>query len=370
MKRIAVADPGMSKLTGHNRELNLVRAYEYVSRGYQVDIYVNKLYPLQAIDQGLDGIRIIPHFSSSPYHFSKAHQEALGMGEYLNSMAQSFAKELRLIGEDCPLLLPSAYPYMICGAALADWKHPVHAVIHRKPDFLIHHPSTHWRQAFKMAQALHKPLGVHVFEPILQKLYAKYAEGRVRIRLAPNPLRPVAKTSIKRQKNCIGLLGGLRPEQGLEYVPAVINSLLGCGFSVVIQDSDNRLESPPHPAVKMVGFVENFRALIQSCSALILNYDPAAYATTTSGVAWEAMVVGTPVLYSRGIASASTFKKYNCGIAFDYGSISQITAAAMDLQRNYAKHLELARAAAKKVRLIHNVEQFVNHLADAGFASK
>ena len=367
MKRISVADPAMSKLTGHNRELNLLRAAEYVTSGYQVDIYANKQYPLLEIDQDLDGVRIIPHFSTSPYFFNKVEQDALGADGYLNVQARSFADELQLIDDDCPLLLPSAYPYLICGAAFADWKHPVHGVIHRKPDFLNHRPSEHWRVAFKMAQSLKKPLGVHVLEPPLQGLYAKYAEGGVRIRLAPYPLRPYVKTSIKKQNNCIAMLGGLRPEQGLEHVPAVVNSLVASGFHVLVQDPANRLNSAPHPAVKIFGFVEDFRMPMQTCSALLLDYDPAAYATSTSGVAWEALATGTPVLYSRGTASAATFEKYNCGIAFNYGSIDQITEAVVRLHRSYPKHLELAEAAAKKIRLIHSVERFVDHLVASGF---
>jgi glycosyltransferase involved in cell wall biosynthesis len=369
MKRIAVADPAMIKLTGHNRELNLFRAAEYVARGYQVDIYANKHYPVSEIDQNLDGVRILPHFSTSPYFFNQAEQEALGADGYLNAQATSFANELQLIGNDCPLLLPSAYPYLICGAVLAGWEHPVHGVIHRKPDFLMHRPSEHWRVAFRKSLSLKKPLGVHVLEPVLQRIYAKYAEGAVRIRLAPYPLQPVVKTSVKRQNNCIAILGGLRPEQGLEFVPAVVNSLVSSGFRVVIQDPANRLNGSSHPAIKIIGFVEDFRMPMQSCSAVLLNYDPAAYATSTSGVAWEALATGTPVLYSRGTASADTFHEYNCGLAFDYGSITQIHGAAMRLHGSYQKHLELAEAASKKVRLLHSVKRFVDHLAESGFAS-
>lgn len=369
MKRIAVADPAMSTLTGHNRELNLVRAAEYVSRGYQVDIYANKQYPLISTDQRLDGIRIIPHFTASPYHLDKAEQESLGADGYLEAKAQSFAKELQLIGDQCPLLLPSIYPYLICGVVLSKWEYPVHGVIHRQPDYLNYGPSAHWRHAFEMSLSLAKPLGVHVLEQVLQGLYAKYADGKVRIRLAPNPLRPVAKTSIVRKEKCIALLGGLRGEQGLKHVPAVVNSLVAHGFNLLIQDADKKLEVAPHPAIKIIGFVEDFRKELQSCSALLLNYDPASYATSTSGVAWEALASGTPVLYSRGTASADTFHKYNCGIAFDYGSVSQITASAVQLQASYSKHLSLARAAAKKVQLVHNVGRFVDHLAASGFVS-
>ncbi|MEO6608316.1 MAG: glycosyltransferase [Aestuariivirga sp.] len=369
MKRIAVADPAMVKLTGHNRELNLIRSAEYVARGYQVDIYANKQYPVSDIDQNLNGVRIIPHFSTSPYFFNLAEQEALGADGYLESQAKSFASELQLIGNDCPLLLPSAYPYLICGAALAGWEHPVHGVIHRKPDFLMYRPSEHWRVAFKKSLSLRKPLGVHVLEPVLQGIYAKYAEGAVRIRLAPYPLHPFVKTSIKRQSNCVAILGGLRPEQGLEFVPAVVNSLVTSGFRLVVQDPAGRLNGASHPAVKIISFVEDFRMPMQSCSALLLNYDPASYATSTSGVAWEALATGTPVIYSRGTASANTFHNYNCGLAFDYGSIDQIHRAVLRLHQNYSKHLELAEAAAKKVRNLHSVKRFVDHLSESGFLS-
>ena len=240
MKRIAIVDPAMFQHSGHHRELNLAKAAAYIASGYQVDIYTSNRYPEDPGSSELKNLRVIPHFTSQPYQDGQKHKLHFGVEDYLLPAARLFADELREIDGDCPLLLPSAFPYQICGAALAGWQHPVHAVTHRSPDFFANHPATHWRHAFEMSESLNKPLGFHVFEPVLQKLFEQCAGRKVRIRVAPFPLRPVVETQVVRQSNCIGMLGGLRGEQGLRDVPNVVNALLRCGFKVLNSGSATR----------------------------------------------------------------------------------------------------------------------------------
>jgi glycosyltransferase involved in cell wall biosynthesis len=366
-KRIIIADPGMIFDNGHHRELNLAKAREFVRRGYHVDIFANAHYRTLPGDLEVKEIRVLPHFTNQPYAGSIDFSRSYGVEEYFLPNARVFESELKALGQDVPLLLSSAFPDQICGAAFAGWRSPVHAIIHRDCDYYANHPKEHWEIAFKEAKTLRRPFQCYVFEPALQKGLTQSINEKIRVLVAPLPLSAYPQDVAQTPADQIGILGGLRVEQGLLHVPMIVNTILASGFKVLLQDPANAIESPPHPAVKILGFVDDFQKTIRTCAAVVIHYDPATYATTSSAVTWEAMAAGTPILYTRGIASAQMLEKFGCGLAFDFGSQAQFATALADLKQHYPVHKKRSRQAARKFLQINGISQFVECLLQNGF---
>jgi glycosyltransferase involved in cell wall biosynthesis len=364
-KRIIIADPAMLDVGGHYRELNFAKAREFANRGYEVDIYANREYPTSPLDQAVKSIRVIPHFSNLPFHDSSEFPDGLTVDGYLLPQANIFANELNAIDDKGLLLITSAFPAQICGAVLAGWRLPVHGIIHR--GFSQYHPKEHWEHAFKMSKSLRRPFQCYVFEAALQKGLTQSIDEKIRVLVAPLPLSAYPQDVAQTPADQIGILGGLRVEQGLLHVPMIVNAILASGFKVLLQDPANAIESPPHPAVKILGFVDDFQKIVRTCAAVVIHYDPATYATTSSAVTWEAMAAGTPILYTRGIASAQMLEKFGCGLAFDFGSQAQFATALADLKQQYLVHKKRSRQAARKFLQINGISQFVECLLQNGF---
>jgi hypothetical protein len=332
-----------------------------------VDIFANKQYRVLPRDLEMNAIRVVPYFTNHPYTDATNISRSYGVDDYLIPYARDFERELRALESEGPLLLPTAFPYQICGAAFAGWTSPVHAITHRGTNYYANHPREHWEVAFKVAKTLRRPFECYVFEPALQKHFAKTMEAKVRVRLAPYPVLAFNPGAAFSRSNYIGILGGLRADQGQELVPMVVNAILQSGFKVLLQDVSGIIESAPHPDVKIIGFIDDFRAVMSECAAIIINYHPESYATASSAVAWEAMLTATPILHTRHIATAQMLESFNCGIPFDYGNEAQLLKALMELKRNYPQHARRAKQGARKYQEKHGIKQFVDCLIQNGF---
>jgi hypothetical protein len=115
-----------------------------------------------------------------------------------------------------------------------------------------------------------------------------------------------------------------------------------------------------NPAVKLMGHVENMGALIRQCDVTLLDYSPDFYRFSGSGIAWESLASGVPVLAPKGTATSRTLRAFDAGATFSATDQRAKFRVLEEMKRNYEQHLQRALVAQGKFRAKHGTSQFVD----------
>ena len=200
-------------------------------------------------------------------------------------------------------------------------------------------------------------------EPTLANEVDRLTSHGTGVQVAPFPLPPAPQNAKSKPTNRIGILGGLRREQGVEDLRQTIELIKSSGHEVLLQDSKNQLTNVDYltDAVK-IGFLECFSDAFQLCDAVLLNYEPNAYRFMGSGVIWESAANGIPVLYARGGAIAEFARRFDIGIPFFYANPYSLKEALAHYSVNREAVHSHARERSVHIRASHSVAQHVDHL--------
>lgn len=357
-----IVDPGLANHVGHHREINLAIARQLVTLGYSVTIYAHKKYTLIDSDRKEPTIKIVPYFSVSPYAIVSAHKSDVENMIRYELAEQSFRNQMAGLNLKGTIHLSNVFSYQLLALAAIAGPEKISGCIHHHPSRFMSSGEFLWLKSASSAGHRLNHVDFFVVEESLVNEIDRLMLHGSGVKIAPFPLQFVEPEFKTRKTNCIGILGGLRAEQGREKIGQTIRLVNSLGFEVLLQDSKNEIRGAAMKGVKIVGFIDRFSDAICECDAILLNYEPNSYRFMGSGVMWEALAHAKPIIHTRGNAIASLARKYHTGISFHYADLASLKTALLHYRENREEFSDRAFEVAKKVRVDHSLERHVQCL--------
>jgi hypothetical protein len=356
-----IIDPGMISLFGHHREINMAIAKGMRARGYHVRLWANKAYKVTPQERYYLDIEITPYFTYSPYavYDAKSHAELI---EGYREAERSFFLELKKLNPMGIVHISNLFSYQFLG--LSQLKNEkISACVHHHPDRYSENGEILWAYSWaRVKDSLCKLRIVVVEEQMLNEIN-RCADTNEGVLLAPFPLSELSFSKSNVIPKSIGILGGMRREQGVKYLGSTIEVIKSYEYSVVLQDNNDVLLNKKISAhVKLMSYSENFTDLFNSCGAILLNYDPTAYRFMGSGIMWEAAANGIPVLYTRGTAISTIARKYGFGLSFSYSCIDSLKRVLESYINNQDKIHQNSDIVAQRLRNEHGLSLHLDFL--------
>lgn len=359
-----IVDPAMSTHVGHHREINMALAKGMRARGYEVRLWVNKAYKLSAQDQSNEGIRVIPHFSILPYAIFNSEGLADLIQRYRLS-EDSFAYEIERLQLKGILHISNLFSYQLKGLSQAQKFTHISACVHHHPNRYSEHGEILWTQSWNRARNALSSMRVMVVEELMVNEMNRCIDTLKEVVRVPFPLAESSQPLRQGSRKTIGILGGMRREQGLRYIDQTIETINSFGYDVVLQDSKGVLSDKGRSKqVKLVGFTDQFSEVLSICGAVLLNYDPVAYRFMGSGIMWEAAAHGIPLLYTRGTAMSTMARRYGFGVSFSYMSKDSLRQAMGHYVRYHDDLQQSAKIVAQQLRSEHSLSLHLDHVFD------
>ena len=363
-----IIDPGMRTYAGHHCDINIRVARELVSRGHGVTIHANQSFRSRPKDADL---RIENTFSANPYSLRGMPG---GLGRYFNrskdfeQSAEQFAAELRAVEPAGCWLFPTLFPYQLYGLCrLPDPPPPTFLVIHNMPGWTHPFGEDLWRKAFRAGTAYASKLHPGVFEYNLFLDFERLLSASgPKLSLFPIPHDGMAPRP-RSKLATVGILGHQRNTKGLERLQQNVETIVRLGFRVIVQDSQENLSdslSVESPFVSLHGYVDDLPALINECDALFLDYDTEMYRGGGSGIAWEAIACGVPLVVPNGTTMSMLVENHHCGVKFAHNDPDDRFRALASARQNYAELARNAARASKDFGALHGTRKFVDFLLD------
>lgn len=348
LRTTCIVDPGLIFKNGHHRDFNINIAAALPKGSAPTKIFVHKKYQLSAEDLALENVEIIPFFSNGPYdHIGVSGTDPI---EYHKDLAKTFLSEIAAIANEYNIILPTVFPYLLgVLSKINDDIGNISAVVHHDAELYKEiHNREEWLSAFSLVAGTKNRIRIYSVEEALKEKFQKLAGPSVRLRSAPFPTRVNLFPPASRNQGypSIGMIGAQHRFQGNMYQEQAISVALECGFRVILQDTS---KEPGHfGVISIYGIVEDFKELITKCSVIFLHYDPEMYKKMGSGVYWETLSCGVPVITTMNTVPSKNVAKYKNGSIIRYGDLDQFKSVLREFRSSYEKF----SSAADKARML------------------
>lgn len=345
--KICLLDPGLLGTSGHHFDWAHKLVREAHLRGLQVTVVCHqRAHPQMA--QWLEPYaRVQALFSVDPY-------EGAGFDVASTALAADLAGL-----PDADLWLVPTLTLGLAGALAKMAKTPwIAACIHHDPAYTGASDVAHWCTALAELQ-VHGKTALGTTTSALAQAYTQLSG-------LPIDLWPLAHDGHRalqprRSLRTVGILGHQRAEKGLLLIPDLVQGLRGLGLNVLLHDTIGQLQDPGLPGVQTVhGFVLDFNELLRHCDLVITPNDSASYRLGGSGVVWEALASGIPVLAPRHTFSGQWALQTGGGLCFDTVTPSAIVQSVVQAQAVYAQLAAAAFTCSQNWPQEHGVARFLD----------
>jgi hypothetical protein len=331
-----ILDPNLDTQHGHHLNWDLSIAREAVDRGEDVTIYANRVFAAAVPDT----VTVVPYFSHSTY-LRRSQDRITGRFDDFRHFNDILAEELEALprgmfaATDVVLVPTLSENHCLAYVAWAKQFDPVSA-----PLFVVHlmFPSgvvptgapggytvadplqaLFYRLAFDVAD---KPGGAPIYffgggRQIAREFSC--LSGRT-IEPHPVPIRPERRRPLSREGRPVALLyaGDAKIEKGIHLLPELAARLCAAhpewDFTAHVNSSTSWGEALQacEALRQSVESLANFRLyqghlspeayldFLEEARCLLCTYDPEVYARKSSGVIWECISLGIPMLVPAG----------------------------------------------------------------------
>lgn len=368
---IALLDPGLHNATGHHLDLDLEIVRELKSRGHRVSVFAHqKLDALAAnLLQSADGVT--PLFRVSPYRDAALIEPELvpaffdpisGSVSFFIDGAKSVAEDLKTVKGFDLWLWPTLFASHLLACAEASPATPVSGCIHFEPELTLLNGQAFWRYAFSRTMDAGLPLNAGVTTAELAAVYATVCPE------SPPQLWPIFFDGVvpppQRSKMArIGFFGQQkRKEKGYNLISPVAAKLLEYGYQVLVHDSGGSFPPSTHERLEVIGRIEDLGQQIRRCDLIVVPYYPQGYRIKGSGIVWEAIANGIPVVAPDKTSPGNLIAALGCGRLFGEFSTESILDAIRIVHAEYRVVSSLAHVAAQRWAGHQGIRPFVDRL--------
>ena len=314
--KINLMDPGLAGQQGHHLDIDLRVTRQLVADGHCVHVYASK-FASEAVSQAFASLaKFTRQFQSNPYQSPQSIDPVAGELLVYTHQSALLAQELRCTDPADLWLWPSIFAPQLNACAIAQMGVAVAGCVHTEatpPDQT--QGSVWWRHAFLNMRKSNCPLRIGSIEPALRYGYLSLTTDELfQTFPVPYPGKPISRPRNALRK--IGFLGHQRGEKGSAFVLKLVNSLIAEGYQVVLQDSSEKIIQHANPQAMLLGFVTDITEEIAQCDLIVLPYSPEQYRAKGSGILWEALATGIPVVAPYHSAPGQWVERTGAGLLF------------------------------------------------------
>jgi glycosyltransferase involved in cell wall biosynthesis len=386
MTQLIVIDPGLLELSGHHFNYNASIFRECRSRGIDVSIYAHSA----CSDDVAEVLPIKRCFDINIYDWQTVNTRKDMENKFKifnNSVEENLVDKVNVnLGPDDLILILTTTVHQIVGVmkwysqlknpkpriCMQFMHHPWYLGLESDPDFctsILQQAMTSWEDdgSLRVTFAADNDLLANFLNKI----------SGLPIRTLPMPINyPVGSFTGSRsnpERVRFGFLGDGRLEKGLHhFVGAILDqkaeNVPNAEFFIHISNQQGRnayyiLKNVPNCTVLCKQFTSvEYWDSAKSCDAIVLPYDPKYYHIRGSGILFEAMGLGKPVIVTAGSCLDWLVAKHGgAGMRCDFTPESLLDAVRF-LATNFADFKQIAETAGKHVRQKHNPKAFLDAL--------
>jgi glycosyltransferase involved in cell wall biosynthesis len=403
-----ILDPNLVDDHGHHLRWDLAIAAAAAKAGHPATIVANRRF---AADADL-GVSLIPHFSHTTYEtrsadrFTAAHDDF----EYFNSVLLQELAALPISGlrTGDVVLVPTVSENHLLG--YLRWMKSFAA--DAAPRFVVHLMFPPGIRVEQEGLEVVEPFRAQFYRLAFRKAAAEGPEilffggGRqlaeefsqiAGIHIPPHaiPLAPERGAHVRERPEPTALLfaGDAKPDKGFLLVPQLAEALCGrhpdwhfavhanttIGGANMRQAFDS-LEALARRNRKLTVYggrlsEDDYHALLESADCMIVPYDPAAYTGKSSGIVWECISLGIPLVVPRQTWLEREAVLWGAGcVAYQPHTIEGISKAFAAMSSDLAGFRENSVAAARNYRTVNGadavVRQIIEHAAAPPYATE
>ncbi|MCK9202613.1 MAG: glycosyltransferase [Gallionella sp.] len=368
---IALLDPGLHSSAGHHLDLDIKIVRELKQRGHRVSVFAHKKLDARAADQLKSADRVTPLFRVTPYRTPVLIEPGLvpAFFDPLSGSLSLFIDGAKAVAEDLGAvkgfdlwLWPSLFASHLLACADASPATRVSGCIHVEPEFNLKNGQTFWRYAFSRAMDVGLPFNAGILTPELASAYATVCP-EFPPQLWPCFFDGVVPPQQRNKMTRIGFFGHQqRQEKGYNLISPIVAKLLESGYQVLLQDSGGSISPSTHERLEVLGHVEDLGQQIRRCDLVVAPYHPAAYRIRGSGIVWEALANGIPLVVPDQTSPGNLIAALGCGRLFGEFSTESILDAIRTVHADYRVVSSLAHVAAQRWADHQGISRFVDQL--------
>jgi len=341
---VSIMDPGLANRIGHHFDQDFRIARALRGQGHDVEVCGAAHASQELVDAfAALGVPLHGTFRAGAYHRLVPGEDSW---DHWQQRAAVTAEDLARLAPTDVAFWPTLQPFHFL--AMVRFPHGSHIVggLDGQINFSTPLGAELLASGRDMAQSLASRLELGTYDRIIAEAYRPILDG-LAVRRLPVPYdghpAPAAE-----QVRRIGFFGHQRGERGGNLIPEIAAALLQRGLKLTLQDSSARLKMKrTHPDVAVLGFVDDFSRELAACDLIVWPSDPQYYAARSSGVVWEAIASGRPVVVPSLCLPAQ--------IAFQAGAATffhQPTARSVlrGIDEAIATYPALARRATEQAR--------------------
>jgi glycosyltransferase involved in cell wall biosynthesis len=361
---INIMDPGLKHNKGHHFDIDFRLAKSLLKRGHDVRLYANRaLEPTVARQLGAL-IPVMPLFRDWPYENPWKLDAIAGDMLFYTRYGNLIAQDLNDTTAADRWLWPSIFAGDIVACAMAKPGIPITACVHVSTEWNgrdFGRGALWWRNSLVLARHAGIDLRIGAIEPMHKYEYLPLTlDEHFPVYPIPHEGSPIPapKQALRR----IGFFGQQRGEKGGALIVKIVAALAAQGYTVVLQDSGGGKPHFDSDRVEVMGYVDRFSDAIAACDLVVLPYQPDAYRTRGSGVLWEALASGVPVVAPFGTAPGRWIEETGAGTLFVNLTVDGVLRAVAKANESYSVISAAAYAASKSWPRRHGIERFADAL--------
>ncbi|WP_078484070.1 glycosyltransferase [Solemya pervernicosa gill symbiont] len=308
---------------------------------------------------------VVPLFSEDPYKATNNKDDTLSeLTKYLEPV-EILQRELTETSPADLNIWPTLFGYQLSAFEALKSKGRIATCIHFPPNMRAGVLSVGiWRHGAHLVKKHDLDISFGVTVPELIPPYTKLLSAQIN----ELPLLVSGRTAEhpKTELKSIGFFGQQKPGKGSKLIPELVQRLHRSGYNLTIQDSGNHMKVTEAPGLKQLSYVESLADEINKVDLVIAPYNPEHYRAMGSGVVWDAVASGVPIVAPAGTSPGNFISRHRAGVLFDEFTAQSVLEAVDTAHKRYDEIADHAFHACQNWETSHGIEKFVAALIAMG----
>lgn len=357
--KIHILDPGLTSIAGHHADMCARVEQSLHKAGHQVTLYTHRSFAPPA-SSPFNRISWKAHFRNGPYQPPKSFDDIAGELIHFLHLSEQVADDLAQLLPADAWVWPSLFAHQLHACAIDGFGGLISGCLHVPADFMApEYGHGWWRYAHLSSSERKLRLNLGSIEQdVIDNYRGIFPEGV--LKLFPVYLDGMPSSPTSGEPLTIGFFGHQREEKGGSLLLELVQQLKG-RFRVLVHDSQGQLPESLHndPQVEVHGYVDDLSRLISRCDMAVLPYDPEQYKSKGSGILWEAVGSGVPVVAPAKCTPGRFVLSHNAGTVFEEFTVQGIVQAIDQLSADHARHKASSLTLAAEWKTRHGIDAFM-----------
>lgn len=355
--RIHYIDPGLFHATGHHADWALRAVREWRGQGHEVRVFAHRAVAPDVRSALERHAAVEAVFPIKPYIDRNVLEAVDGELAFCFDTVERLVPVLRGLPPADRWAWPTLASAQLLAIAKAGAPVPVRACVHAVPNPVGRTlDAAQWRLGMRASAGMDVRMGTTA--PEIAAAHRQLLG--IDLPVLPFPVDTSAADEPRTQLRRAGFIGHALPRKGLHLYPRLCGHLLARGVRVVVQNGSG----PPTPGVEFVGHVEDLGALVNRLDLAIAANDPQVYAGQASGIVWQCLAAGVPVVTAAGTIGGRLVEDSGAGTTFTEWSEAGVIAAIEAARARWDEISQAAWRARTDWAARHGVRRWAQALLD------